>query len=457
MTLAVVILAAGQGTRLKSSLPKVLHRLGGQPLVRHAVAAARAVAETPPVLVVGHGADAVRAELGDAVQYALQAEQLGTGHAVLQAAPLLRGRSDYVLVTYADMPLLRVETLRALVDAQQRNTGPLTLLSIDAPHLRDFGRVVRDGFGKVRAVVEAAQATPAEQHITERNAGAYCFDADWLWERLPRLPLSPKGEYYLTDIVALAAAEGGEVAAVTTDDEIEVTGINTRAQLAEAEAALRRRVNARWMAAGVTFIDPATTYIEPTVGLGPDTVLWPNTHLQGQTTIGAGCVIGPNTIIRDTAIGDRCRVECSVLEGAWLADEVEVGPFAHLRQGARLERGVHMGNFGEVKNSTLGPGAKMGHFSYIGDAAIGAGVNIGAGTITCNYDGVRKHQTVIEAGVFIGSDTMLVAPVRLGQGARTGAGSVVTRDVPAHSLAVGVPARVIRRLKDEGPGTQDEG
>ncbi|MBL8058151.1 MAG: bifunctional UDP-N-acetylglucosamine diphosphorylase/glucosamine-1-phosphate N-acetyltransferase GlmU [Anaerolineales bacterium] len=447
MTLAAVILAAGQGTRLKSSLPKVLHRLGGQPLVRHALAAAQAVTGVPPVLVVGHGAEAVRAELGEAAQYVAQSEQLGTGHAVLQAAPLLRGRCTEVLVTYGDMPLLRVETLRALVQAQHFNPGPLSLLTIDAPQLRDFGRVVRDGFGKVRAIVEAAQATPEEQTITERNAGAYCFNADWLWAHLPRLPLSPKGEYYLTDIVALAAAEGGEIGTVATADEAEVTGINTRAQLAQAEAALRARINARWMAEGVTLIDPATTYIEPAVSLGRDTVIWPNTYLQGETVVGAGCVLGPNTILRDTTLGDECQVECSVLEGAWLGRGVEVGPFAHLRQGARLEDGVHMGNFGEVKNSTLGPGVKMGHFSYIGDATIGADVNIGAGTITCNFDGARKHKTVIGAGVFIGSDTMLVAPVHLGAGARTGAGSVVTKDVPPDSLAVGVPARVIRKLK----------
>jgi bifunctional UDP-N-acetylglucosamine pyrophosphorylase/glucosamine-1-phosphate N-acetyltransferase len=457
MTVAAVILAAGQGTRLKSSLPKVLHPLGGQPMVRYAVRAAQAVTGAPPVLVVGHGADAVRAALGDAVRYAVQAEQLGTGHAVRQAEPLLRGQCATVLVTYADMPLLRTETLWALVEAQWANPGPLTLLTIDAPHLTDFGRVVRDGLGNVRAIVEAAQATPEEQHITERNAGAYCFRADWLWDHLAHLPLSPKGEYYLTDIVALAVAEAGPIATVTIADALEVTGINTRAQLAEAEAALRRRINESWMAAGVTLIDPATTYIEPAVTIGPDTVIGPNTHLQGETVVGAGCVLGPNTLVRDTTIGDGCRVEYSVLEGAWLAEAVEVGPFAHLRPGARLERGVHMGNFGEVKNSTLGPGVRMGHFSYIGDATLGAGVNVGAGTITCNYDGTRKHKTEIGAGAFIGSDTMLVAPLTVGAGARTGAGSVVTKDVPADALAVGVPARVIRRLPPPGAPPPDDG
>jgi bifunctional UDP-N-acetylglucosamine pyrophosphorylase/glucosamine-1-phosphate N-acetyltransferase len=413
------------------------------------VDAARLVTQLPPVLVIGHGAEAVRAELGESVQYAEQAEQLGTGHAVLQAAALLRGRCERVLVTYGDTPLVQPDTLHALAEAQARNSGPITLLSIDAPQLHDFGRVVRDAQGRVLALVEAAQCTPAQRDLPERNVGAYCFDAEWLWAHLPRLPLSPKGEYYLTDTVAQAVAEGLNVAAIKTDDEAETLGVNTRAQLAQAEALLRRRLNEKWMAEGVTLIDPATTYIEPTVTVGRDTVIWPNTHLQGQTVVGENCVLGPNTLVRDTRIGDGCHIEGSVLEGAWLADEVEVGPFAHLRPGARLERGVHMGNFGEVKNSTLGPGVKMGHFSYIGDALIGAETNIGAGTITCNFDGARKNKTVIGDNVFIGSDTMLVAPLTLGEGARTGAGAVVTKDVPAHSLAVGMPARVIRRLKTE--------
>ena len=450
MNLAVVILAAGQGTRMKSSRPKVLHRLGGQPLVEYALAAAQSLTDQQPVLVIGHGADAVRAALGERVVYVAQAEQLGTGHAVQQAAPLLKGRSDYVVVTYSDMPLIRVESLHALAETQARYLGPLTMLTVMASHPSDFGRVVRDETGKVLAIVEVAQATPEQKRIIELNPGAYCFKADWLWATLPRLPLSPKGEYYLTDLIGLAVAEGGDVATVVSEDEAEAIGINTRAQLAEAEAALRQRVNERWMAEGVTLIDPATTYIEPSAQLGRDTVVMPNTHIQGRSLIGEDCVIGPNTIIRDTTIGDRCQVECSVLEGAFLADEVTMGPFARLRPGARLERGVRMGNFGEVKNSTLGPGTHMGHFSYVGDATIGEHVNIGAGTITCNYDGVKKSRTVIEDHAFIGSDTMLVAPVTVGAHARTGAGAVVTKDVPPDSLAVGMPARVIRRMKAEG-------
>ena len=450
MNLAVVILAAGQGTRMKSSRPKVLHRLGGQPLVEYALAAAQSLTDQLPVLVIGHGADAVRSALGARVVYVAQAEQLGTGHAVQQAAPVLAGRCDHVLVTYGDMPLLQPSTLRALVETQARNSGPLTMLTVISEDLRDFGRVVRSPDGPVHAIVEETQATPEQKRITELNAGAYCFKADWLWDALPRLPLSPKGEYYLTDLVHLAVADGGRVEAVTIADETEVIGINTRAQLAEAEAALRQRVNERWMAEGVTLIDPATTYIEPSAQLGRDTVVMPNTHIQGRSLIGEDCVIGPNTILRDTTIGDRCQVEYSVLEGAFLADEVTMGPFARLRPGARLERGVRMGNFGEVKNSTLGPGTHMGHFSYVGDATIGEHVNIGAGTITCNYDGVKKSRTVIEDHAFIGSDTMLVAPVTVGAHARTGAGAVVTKDVPPDSLAVGMPARVIRRMKAEG-------
>ncbi len=445
--LRAVILAAGLGTRLKSALPKVLHPLGGRPLVTYAVAAAAAVTSRPPVLVVGHGAEAVRAALGAAVTYVEQAEQLGTGHAAAQAAAALQDVSGLVLVTYADMPLITVATLEALITTQRANPGPFTLLSVVAPDLRDFGRVVRNASGELAAVVEVAQATPEQYALTEVNVGAYCFRADWLWANLPRLPLSPKGEYYLTDLVGLAVAAGERVAVVTTPDAAEAIGINTRGQLAEAEAALRRRVNAHWQLAGVTLLDPATTYIEPGVTLGADTVVLPNTHLQGTTSIGAGCVLGPNTIVRDTVIGDRCEIECSVLEGATLADEVRVGPFAHLRQGARLERGVHMGNFGEIKNSTLGPGVKMGHFSYIGDATIADDVNIGAGTITCNFDGVQKNPTVIGAGAFIGSDTLLVAPVTIGAGARTGAGAVVTKDVAPDTLAVGMPARAIRKLK----------
>jgi bifunctional UDP-N-acetylglucosamine pyrophosphorylase/glucosamine-1-phosphate N-acetyltransferase len=443
MKLAAVILAAGQGVRMKSDLPKVLHPLLGRPLITYAVETARALTGSTPVLVVGYGAEAVRETVGDDAVFVEQAEQRGTGHAVLQAREVLQGQSDLVLVTYADMPLLTSETLRQLVKRQQENSGPITILTLVEENPRGFGRVIRDESDAVIEIVEEAVATPEQLAVRELNAGVYCFDADWLWTHVDRIPLSlPKREYYLTDLIGMAIAKGLRVEAVVAEDAAEALGINTRVHLAEVESVLRRRINERWMLAGVTLVDPTTTTIEPGVTVGKDTTVWPNTHLRGQTTIGEHCHIGPNSIVVDCQIGTRCRVLASVLEQAVMEDGSDIGPFGHLRKGARLCEGAHMGNFGEMKNATLGPGAKMGHFSYLGDAEVGAGANIGAGTITCNYDGVRKHKTVIEEGAFIGSDTMLVAPVRVGKGAKTGAGAVVTHDVPENAVAYGVPARV---------------
>lgn len=443
MKLAAVILAAGQGIRMKSDLPKVLHPLAGRPLVTYAVETARALTGTEPVLVVERGAKAVRETVGDAVVFVEQAERLGTGHAVLQTQEVLRGQSDLVLVTYADMPLLTVETLRRLVKRQQENSGPITILTLMHENPRGFGRVVRDESHAVIQVVEEAVATPEQLAIRELNAGVYCFDADWLWANVDRIPPSlPKQEYYLPDLIGMAIAERLRVEAVVAEDATETIGINTRVHLAEAESMLRRRINEHWMLAGVTIVDPATTFIEPDVTIGQDTTVWPNTHLRGKTTIGENCHIGPNTIIVDCQIGNGCQALASVLEQAVMEDDSDTGPFGHLRKGARLCEGAHMGNFGEVKNATLGPGAKMGHFSYLGDTEVGARANIGAGTITCNYDGVHKHKTVIEEGAFIGSDTMLIAPVQVGKGAKTGAGAVVTHDVPDGAVVYGVPARV---------------
>jgi len=445
MEIRAIVLAAGQGTRMNSSLPKVLHPILGKPLVWYCLEAARQATGTKPVVVVGHGAEKVHEAIGDAAEFVLQEEQLGTGHAVQQAEALLKGQSDFVVVTYGDMPALKTATLQQMIQTQVNHQGPMTMLTVVVDDPRGFGRVVRDQAGGVRAIVEETQATPEEMQIRELNAGVYCFNVDWLWQALPRIPLSLKGEYYLTDLARLAVADGLSIQAVRAADQDETIGINTRVHLAEAAVILRSRINQDWMLAGVSIVDPATTYIEPGVEIGQDTMIWPNTYLQGNTRVGENCELGPNTMIRNTSIGNNCTVLASMLEGARLEDDVDVGPFARLRKGAHLAKGVHMGNFGEVKNSYLGPGTKMGHFSYLGDTTIEGDVNIGAGTVTCNYDGVHKNPTWIGKGAFIGSDTMLVAPVKVGEGAKTGAGAVVTHDVPPNTVVVGVPARPIAK------------
>ena len=448
MKVTAVLLAAGQGTRMKSALPKVLHPLCGKPMLWHVLEALKSAATEKPVVVIGHGADEVKKYLGDSADCVLQEPQLGTGHAAMQAEPLLQGKTDYVIVTYADMPLLRGETFKQLVETQRLNPGPFSLLTVTADDPRGFGRIVRKADGTVEAIVEEYVATPEQQQIKELNVGAYCFKADWLWDALQRIEKNPKkGEYYLTDIVEIAVKDNLPVQAVLHDDFTETIGINTRVHLSEAESALRMRINHEHMLNGVSMVDPSSTYIEAGVQIGRDTIIMPNTYLHGSTVIGEGNILGPNTIVRDSKIGNRCKVLASVMEGAVLEDGVDMGPFARLRKGAHLKSHVHMGNFGEVKDSTLHEGVKMGHFSYIGNANIGANTNIGAGTITCNYDGEKKHATEIGEDVFIGSDTMLVAPLKIGDGARTGAGAVVTKNVPEDTLVVGMPARAIRKLE----------
>lgn len=449
MIISPVVLAAGQGTRMRSSLPKVLHPLLGVPMIDYVLEAASAACGEKPVVVVGAESDLVRERIEARVRLVVQEPQLGTGHAVLQAEGMLKGKSDQILVIYADMPLLSVETLTVLIKEQTQNNGPITMLSMFLENSRGFGRIIRDGKGDVAAIVEEAQATPDQLLIDELNTGAYCFEAEWLWENLTKISMSPKGEYYLTDLVGIAVEGGFQVKTIRLKDPDEAVGINNRVHLAEAEMILRSRINREWMLAGVTLVDPGRTYIERNVNIGIDTTIYPDTYLMGDCVIGSGCTIGPNALVRDSSVGDNCRIFASVLEGAQVEDEVVIGPFSHLRKGAHLAKGVHIGNFGEVKNSTLGAGTKMGHFSYIGDASIGNNVNIGAGTITCNYDGVRKNQTEIEDDVFIGSDTMLVAPVKLEKGSRTGAGSVVTKDVPQNTVVAGVPARAIRKVGED--------
>ena len=450
MKIVSILLAAGKGTRMRSKMMKVLHPLQGKPLVWHSIQQVGKVSQLPPVVIVGHQSEAVVAAVGDAADFIVQAEQLGTGHAVLQAKDHLAGKADLVLVVYGDMPLLRAETFGKLIETQKSNSGPISMLTIIEEDPRGFGRIVRNEMGLVDAIVEEVDCTPEQQEIKELNVGVYCVQADWLWENLPNVPLSAKGEYYLTDIIALARQQGLDVRAEIMEDSKEAMGINTRVHLAEAEAIIRRRTNEALMLSGVTMIDPNTTYIDAGVTIGQDTIIYPNTTIMGETEIGEDCMIGPNTIIRDAKIGSHCEVFASVIEQAVIEDHVDIGPFGHLRKGAHLLEGTHMGNFGEVKNATLGPNVKMGHFSYIGDATIKNNVNIGAGTITCNYDGKNKHHTTIEEDVFIGSDTMLVAPLHIGKGAKTGAGAVVTKDVAENDIVVGVPAHPLKKRDIKG-------
>ncbi|MBI5653739.1 MAG: bifunctional UDP-N-acetylglucosamine diphosphorylase/glucosamine-1-phosphate N-acetyltransferase GlmU [Chloroflexi bacterium] len=454
MTLAAVILAAGQGTRMKSSMPKVLHPVAGKPMALYALDAAGDLNAAPTVLVIGHGGDQVRTIISNSqlptsnLQFIEQKEQRGTGHAVLQAREVLRDRADTVLVMYADMPLLQTTTLQKLAILHAQSRATITMLTVCADDSMGFGRVLRDSDFRVTGIVEEKDATAEQRAIRELNCGVYCFDAAWMWDHLAQLtPQGHKHEYYLTDLVALATRENKMIEALVLDDLSEVIGINTRVHLARAEKIMRDRINERWMDAGVTLIDPATTYIDADATIGMDTVIEPNTHIHGATRIGAQCRIGPNAIIRASDIGDACTIIASVIRESKLEEHVRVGPFADLRPGAHLARDVYVGNFGEVKNSYIGEATHIGHFSYIGDAELGAHVNIGAGTITCNYDGKKKSRTVIGARAFIGSDTMLVAPVEIGARAHTGAGSVVTKNVPPDSLAVGQPARVIRKFK----------
>ena len=439
MSWTAVILAAGQGTRMRSSLPKVAHPLCGWPVLRHVVEAARAAGVDDCVVVVGPESDAVRDAAGAGVRFAVQAEPLGTGDAVRSARDTA-GAASHILIMNGDVPLVQKETLRQLMAAIEDADTPMALLTARVP-VEAYGIVEMAGDRVVRIVeTKENEIDRSEAHYI--NSGQYAVRAAWLWPRLEGIEPAPSGERYLTALAAAASAEGTPARAVTAADPDEVRGINDRAQLAEAEAVMRRRINRGHLLAGVTIIDPQTTYIEAGVTIGEDTVIEPGTFLRGDTSIGAACAIGPASDIRDSRIGERCEVRRSVIEESTLEDGVDVGPFSHVRPESYICEGVHLGNYAEVKGSRLGAGTKMGHFSYLGNAEVGEGVNIGAGTITANFDGKNKHRTVIGDGAFIGTDTMLVAPVTIGAGARTAAGSVVTKDVPPGALAVGAPARI---------------
>ncbi|WP_258360700.1 bifunctional UDP-N-acetylglucosamine diphosphorylase/glucosamine-1-phosphate N-acetyltransferase GlmU [Moorella sulfitireducens (nom. illeg.)] len=431
-----VILAAGQGKRMHSRLPKVLHRIAGRNLLQHVLAATREAGIEDNVIVIGHGAGEVKAALGEKQKYAYQEKQLGTGHALARAREAA-GEAGTILVLCGDTPLIRPATLTGLLQ-QHRDTGAaVTVLTARVADPTGYGRIIRDGQGQVKGIVEERDATPLEKAINEINTGIYCFAAAFLWPALARLkPDNDQGEYYLTDVVALAVDQGLRVEALVAGDAEEVMGVNDRVQLAAAGAVWRRRINTALMRDGVTIIDPETTYIDVTVTVGRDTVIYPGTFLEGNTIIGAGCCLGPGTTIRDSRVGDGSTITYAVVLESTIGPGCQVGPFAYLRPGTNLEREVKVGDFVEIKASRVGRGSKVPHLTYLGDAMVGAGVNIGAGTITCNYDGRQKWPTIIEDGAFIGSNTNLVAPVKVGAGALVGAGSTITEDVPAGALAL---------------------
>ncbi|MXY46542.1 MAG: UDP-N-acetylglucosamine diphosphorylase/glucosamine-1-phosphate N-acetyltransferase [Chloroflexi bacterium] len=446
-----VVLAAGMGTRMKSRTPKPLHQICGRPMMLLVTDAVRNAGIEDIALVVPPDDKPFRDALDDTAQYATQSEPLGTGHALLQAQYAMRG-ADNVLALYGDVPLIRASTLAALMQQHIDSDAVVTLITSQVANPKGMGRIVRDDNGSIRAIVEERDVDRETRAISEVNSGFYCFRADWLWDNLANLTPAPNGELLLTDIIHAARAQGLHVASTTpsvsngessssANDPHEMMGVNDRTQLAQAEVAMRRRINDRLMLDGVTMPDAASVYIDYGVSIGQDTTVLPNTHIKGETVIGIGCTIGPSAIIENATIGDDCEILSSVVRDSTLAAGVDVGPFSHIRGGARIGSSVHIGTSAEVKNSRIGRGTKMGHFSYMGDATLGENVNIGAGAITCNFDGKSKHETVIGRNAFIGSDTMLVAPVNIGDGASTGAGAVVTKDVPGNALVVGVPAR----------------
>ena len=443
---AGVIMAAGEGRRMVSKIPKPLHKVCGKELIRYPVELLQAMGVGRIVIVASPTTAPMIGELlGDDADYVIQPEPLGTGDAAAWGVGALPPDVMNLVLLGSDSPLIRLESVRQLIDSHESCGNQMTLLTAADMMAPDLGRIVRNETGQVMDLIEATDWKGDQYDPTEVNAGVYCFERQWLARCLEGLQPTTNGEKYLTSLVSLAASEGHRVDGVASEMPEEIFGVNDRVQLAQVEAVMQWQVIERLMRSGVTVQDPASVYIDADVAIGQDTVIRPNTTLLGRTRIGEDCEIGPNSIIQDSTIASGCRVTASMLEEATLEDGVDVGPFSHLRPGAYLESGVHIGNYVEVKESRLGQGVLAGHFSYLGDASIGAGTNIGAGTITCNFDGKDKHRTEIGHGAFIGCDTLLVAPVSVGSGAATGAGAVVNRDVPDDLLAVGVPARIMTR------------
>ncbi|HJP94238.1 MAG TPA: bifunctional UDP-N-acetylglucosamine diphosphorylase/glucosamine-1-phosphate N-acetyltransferase GlmU [Pyrinomonadaceae bacterium] len=447
-------MAAGLGTRMKSKRAKVLHELGGIPLIGHVVRTAKTLDPRRIFVVVGHQAEEVEqatlAEIGELASFVMQAKQRGTGDAVESARSLLENSESLVLVLSGDVPMIKSETLRTLIEHHEMAGAQCTILSVRLENPTGYGRIVRDPGGNFQKIVEQRDTNDEERQVKEINSGIYCFEAKDLFRALRNVePANDQGEYYLTDVPEIILRSGGRVTVYQHNDAREVYGVNTRAELAEFENLVRRAAIRRLMIDdGVTFIDPSHAYISSEAEIGRDTIIHPNVTIEGKSTIGEGCVIRAGARITNSRLGDGVIVkDHSVIVDSEVAANCSVGPFAHLRMNAVLEEKATVGNFVEVKKSRLKRGTKAMHLSYLGDATIGERTNIGAGTVTCNFDGIRKHETIIEEDVKVGSDTMLVAPVRVGARSVTGAGSVVTKDVPPDSLVAGVPAELKKRLK----------
>ncbi|WP_127588078.1 bifunctional UDP-N-acetylglucosamine diphosphorylase/glucosamine-1-phosphate N-acetyltransferase GlmU [Paenibacillus koleovorans] len=451
MRILGIVLAAGQGKRMKSKLYKVMHPVCGKPLVGHVVDVLDEVNADRKVVIVGHGAETVKAYLGDRAEYAMQAEQLGTGHAAMQAEALLEGEDGIALITTGDTPLISADSLGAMIRQHIESGASASVLTAMVDQPFGYGRIVRNADGLVTAIVEQKDCTPEQQWIREINTGIGCFDKHKLFQALKQLKNdNAQREYLLTDVFGILAEQGDKVLGYCTADATEGMGINDRVQLSEAERVMRGRINRRHMLNGVTIIDPSNTYIEKEVQIGADTVVYPGTFLRGVTVIGEDCMIGPHADMTNTVVRNGTTVQHSVLTDATVGEETAIGPFAYLRPGSRIGNQVKIGDFVEIKNAELGDGTKVSHLSYVGDAVVGKNVNIGCGAITVNYDGYNKNITEICDDAFVGSNVNLIAPVRIGEGAYVVAGSTITHEVPAGDLAIA------RERQTNKPGYADK-
>ncbi len=457
MCVVALILTAGKGKRMKSSIPKVLHPILGQPIINYVIEEVKKISPEKTVLVVGYGSDDVKKALkSDQLSYVRQSRQLGTAHAVMSSRRVLDGYDGTVLILCGDSPLIRHETLSKFINTHKKAKSLLSILTAKVSNPYGYGRIIRNGRGRLTAIVEEKDATPEQRSLNEINSGIYCVETSFLWKALDQIDKkNNQKEFYLTDIVGIASTSGVKVNGFNLNDEEEIMGINNRVELSHAQELLRKRINEKLMLSGVTILDPEQTYISPQVSIGKDSVIYPQSFIYGKTKIGKRCKIGPSVWIEDTEIKNDSTIKfSSYIEKSLIGANVMIGPFAHLRPYSELMDGAKIGNFVEIKKSKIGNSSKVQHLSYVGDATVGKRVNIGAGTITCNYDGLHKYQTIIEDDVFIGSDTMLVAPVKLGRGATTGAGSTITKDVKSESLAIGRAKQVTiknwkRKTKDK--------